>query len=298
MRVSILDIQAPTDLPEVVAVAEHAGYHRYWVSEHHTPLQSASPTVATAIAAGVSDRLRVGMGGVLLRLHAPMRVAADIALLRAFFPGRIDLGIAGAPGGADAALHFGGIADDADYRGRIAELIRLVTTPNAAPGSAFVDDAPLQLWLCGASADSARLAGELGMSYAYHHYLARPAVEPRADIGTVYRDAFRPGAAGAAPYFAIAGFGAVGGDEVEARQRWLAYRSSADRARPRSEPSFSGSPAGAAVQIAELVASYGADEILVDCFAGNLDDRLDGLRRLAEGLGLAAVTQRADDGGD
>lgn len=287
MRVSILDIQAPIDILDVVELAEHAGYHRYWVSEHHTPLQSASPTLATAIAAGVSDRLRVGMGGVLLRLHAPMRVAADIALLRMFFPGRIDLGVAGATGSADPA-DFGGLADDAGLRARIEELIRLVTTPHAAPGSAFVDDEPPQLWLCGASAGSARLAGELGMSYAYHHHLARPPAQPRTRIGDAYRDAFRPGTAAAAPCFAIAAFGAVGDDDADALRRWHAYRSGARRPEDRSPPSFSGSPAAAAAQIAELVDGYGADEILVDCFAGDLDDRLDGLRRLAAALGLAS----------
>src|SRR5688500_2809842 len=125
MRASILDIQPPIHLPDVVAVAEAVGYHRYWVTEHHGPRQSASPTLATALAAGVSDRLRVGMGGVLLRIQAPLRVAADLALLQTFFPGRIDLGIAGAAASAGVAEAITGQppADDATYRRRIEELI-------------------------------------------------------------------------------------------------------------------------------------------------------------------------------
>jgi alkanesulfonate monooxygenase SsuD/methylene tetrahydromethanopterin reductase-like flavin-dependent oxidoreductase (luciferase family) len=280
MRFSILDIQPPIYLPPVVAIAEQAGYHRYWVSEHHHPTQSASPTLATAVAAGLSSRIRVGMGGVLLRVQMPRRIAADVALLRTFFPDRLDLGVAGAdPGGGLAEAMTGGPgADDATYQARIEELIRLVTAEPLLPCAAHVDDARPELWLCGTSTASARLAGQLGMRYAFHQQLARPV--DGAAIGSAYRDHFRPAAdrPDDRPYYAIAAYGSLD-DGVAALDHW----------RSRSDgpaPLFAGSAAACAEQLAALAHARAADEIFLDCVATSNDARITALQALASSLGL------------
>lgn len=277
MIVSILDIQAPIHLPDVVAVAEQTGYRRYWVAEHYSAIQSASPTLATALAAGVSERLRVGMAGVLLRMHAPLRVAADVGLLRSFFPGRIDVGIAGAAPFDVAQAMSGGIADDALYRARIEELIGLLSD-RRAPCASFVDDTP-EVWLCGTSVASARIAGELGIHYAYHHQIA-PSRRDGVDVGGAYRDAFRPSPFAAQPYYATACYGAIAADDASATGMWRA------RLGDDTEPSFCGTAGRAADQLVALQQWLGADEMIVDCFAPHLEDRLAGLRGLAEALGL------------
>ena len=51
-------------------------------------------------------------------------------------------------------------------------------------------------------------------------------------------------------------------------------------------PSFSGSATTVGSRDRPAVESYGADEILLDCFAGSLDARLECLHRLADALGL------------
>jgi luciferase family oxidoreductase group 1 len=276
VRVSILDIQPPIFLPDVVAVAEEAGYHRYWVTEHHGPRQSASPTLAIGLAAGVSQRLRIGMGGALLRIHAPRRLAADVGLLRTFFPGRIDVGIAGAvPPGVAEALG-GAAADDATYRQRIVQLAGLLADPDMSC-AALVEDEPPPLWLCGTSERSARMAGELGLAFAFHVHLA-PTVDAVA-VGRAYRDAFRPRAGQGAPYFAIAAYGAVD-DELPAAEHWGTAMG------VHQPPTFAGSVASCADQIGGLITRAGADEIFLDCFAQTVESRVTALRDLAVALGL------------
>jgi luciferase family oxidoreductase group 1 len=278
VRASILDIQPPIFLPDVVAVAEEAGYHRYWVTEHHGPSQSASPTLAIGLAAGISQRLRIGMGGALLRVHAPWRIAADVGLLRAFFPGRIDVGVAGAvpPGGVAEALG-GPTADDATYRRRIEELARLLADPGMSC-AALVEDEPPPVWLCGTSERSARTAGELGLAFAFHVYLA-PTIDGAA-VGRAYRDAFRPRAGQPEPYFAIAGYGAVD-DEQPAGAHW-------DQAMgDHATPTFAGSVTACAETITALVERTAADEIFLDCFAQTVESRVAALRGLAMALDLA-----------
>jgi luciferase family oxidoreductase group 1 len=286
MRVSILDIQTPIHLPDVVEVAEETGFHRYWVSEHHAPTQSASPTLATALAAGVSERLRVGMGGVLLRMHLPMRVAADIALLRAFFPGRIDVGIAGASYGDALSRALSGetAADSVKFRGRIEELIRLCSGngEGTVACSALARDEAPQFWLCGTSLASASLAGALGLRYAYHHHLKPLPDAARRSVGVAYRDAFRPSAVTSAPYLAIAAYGTVASSEPKARDEWQRLPGGEN-----DQPTFAGAGGTVAGQLSELVSGYGADEAFVDCFATSLGMRLDGLRSLADALRLS-----------
>jgi alkanesulfonate monooxygenase SsuD/methylene tetrahydromethanopterin reductase-like flavin-dependent oxidoreductase (luciferase family) len=103
---------------------------------------------------------------------------------------------------------------------------------------------------------------------------------------TAYRDAFRPNTISETPYFAIAAFGAVGDDEAEALQHWHAHGAGDRRSEASTGPSFSGSATTVGSRDRPAVESYGADEILLDCFAGSLDARLECLHRLADALGL------------
>ena len=82
--------------------AEALGYHRFWVSEHHSDaaLASASPEVLVSAIAAKTTRMRVGSGGVLLPYYAPFKVAEQFNLLEALYPGRIDLGL-GRSGGSE-----------------------------------------------------------------------------------------------------------------------------------------------------------------------------------------------------
>ena len=84
----------------VAQAADRLGYTRLWVAEHHNmpAVASTSPPVLIAHLAAVTERIRVGSGGVMLPNHAPLVVAEQFAMLEALHPGRIDLGIGRAPG--------------------------------------------------------------------------------------------------------------------------------------------------------------------------------------------------------
>src|SRR5688572_33278739 len=85
---------------DLVQEAERLGYHRYWVAEHHNMpgIASSAPAVLIAHLASVTDRMRLGSGGVMLPNHAPLVIAEQFGMLEALHPGRIDLGIGRAPG--------------------------------------------------------------------------------------------------------------------------------------------------------------------------------------------------------
>ena len=75
--------------------AERAGYHRYWVAEHHlaTGVASSSTPVLVAMIAGATSRIRVGSGAVQLPITRPFQAAEQFGTVAQVHPGRIDLGL-------------------------------------------------------------------------------------------------------------------------------------------------------------------------------------------------------------
>ncbi|MEV6347357.1 LLM class flavin-dependent oxidoreductase [Actinoplanes sp. NPDC051851] len=75
--------------------AEHFGYHRYWVAEHHfTPgVASAQPALLLGQIAAVTDHIRLGSGAVQTGHQTALSIVEQFGLLDALHPGRFDLGI-------------------------------------------------------------------------------------------------------------------------------------------------------------------------------------------------------------
>src|SRR3954452_3770187 len=85
---------------DLARAADALGYTRYWVAEHHNlpSVASSAPEIMIGQIAAVTERIRVGSGGVMLSNHAPLMVAERFKVLEGLFPGRIDLGLGRAPG--------------------------------------------------------------------------------------------------------------------------------------------------------------------------------------------------------
>src|SRR5947209_17926463 len=62
---------------DLARLADKLGYTRYWVAEHHNlaSIASSAPEIMIGQIAAVTNRLRVGSGGVMLPNHAPLMVA-------------------------------------------------------------------------------------------------------------------------------------------------------------------------------------------------------------------------------
>src|SRR6188474_303637 len=85
---------------DLARLADDLGFTRYWVAEHHNlpSIASSAPDIMIGQIAAITERIRVGSGGVMLPNHAPLMVAERFKVLEALFPGRIDLGLGRAPG--------------------------------------------------------------------------------------------------------------------------------------------------------------------------------------------------------
>ena len=80
---------------EHVQLAEEVGFSRVWFAEHHFSNYSLcpSPMIMCAQAAAMTKRIRVGSAVLILPLHTPARVVAEIALVDTLSVGRLDVGV-------------------------------------------------------------------------------------------------------------------------------------------------------------------------------------------------------------
>lgn len=184
--------------------AEQLGYTRVWLAEHHNMPHIASSATAVLIGhvAGKTTSIRVGSGGIMLPNHAPLAVAEQFGTLDALYPGRIDLGLGRAPGTdqvtamalrrnyADGNYNFArSIEELQQYFGNTDERTRV----RAFPG----EGADVPLWVLGSSTDSAWLAAEMGLPYAFAAHFA-PAQFRHAI--SIYKQHFKPSVFLAQPY--------------------------------------------------------------------------------------------------
>jgi alkanesulfonate monooxygenase SsuD/methylene tetrahydromethanopterin reductase-like flavin-dependent oxidoreductase (luciferase family) len=80
---------------EHTRLAEELGFSRVWFAEHHFSNYSLcpSPLLLCNQAAAMTEKIRVGCAVLILPLHAPARVIAEIALVDAMSGGRLDVGV-------------------------------------------------------------------------------------------------------------------------------------------------------------------------------------------------------------
>lgn len=94
---------------EIVPKAEQMGFTRFWLGEHYeSDVAWRNPELLLTLLAGCTERIRLGVAGVLLNLHNPLLVAQNYNLLSYFFQNRIDLGIAKGFSSDEVMKHFTG----------------------------------------------------------------------------------------------------------------------------------------------------------------------------------------------
>lgn len=232
LPLSVLDLSpivtggdAARSLRNSLTLAQHAetwGYRRYWLAEHHNMagIASAATSVVIGHIAAGTKTMRVGSGGIMLPNHAPLIIAEQFGTLESLFPGRIDLGLGRAPGGdrltAQALRrHLGNSADT--FPQDVAELQGYFepARPNqllkAVPGAGL----KVPLYLLGSSDFSARLAGEMGLPFAFASHFAPAYLMEALEL---YRQHFRPSAQLQAPHAMVAVNVLVAETDEEARR--------------------------------------------------------------------------------
>jgi luciferase family oxidoreductase group 1 len=325
LRLSILDqsivrqggtaAEAIANTLETVKLAEALGYTRFWVSEHHnsTMIAGSSPEILMARLGAITNRIRIGSGGVMLPNHSALKVAEAFRLLETMFPGRVDLGIGRAPGGdriTAALLNPSNSFSEEAYVTQLQHLQAFLTDQAETQYGPIlavpqIDSAPVQWMLGSSSGGSSLMAATLGMGLVIARFISGNA---GPEIAQEYRSNFRPSAAFAKPEVMIAISVVCAATEEKAAQlRKLADYSLLQFERGVFEPmgpyeaiagySFSteeqlriasnsnrivsGTPEQIKSQLESIAADYGAEEIICTTMTYSQEDRLESFRLLA-----------------
>jgi luciferase family oxidoreductase group 1 len=210
--------------------AEGAGYHRYWLAEHHgmPGIASAATAIVIAHVGAATKTIRVGSGGIMLPNHSPLVIAEQFGTLEALNPGRVDLGIGRAPGTdmmTARALRRNMDAGVESFPNDILELQHLLGAPDegqrilAVPGA----NSQVPIWLLGSSLYSAQLAAQLGLPYAFASHFAP---ELLFDALQLYRQHFRPSAVLNKPYTMVGAMGVAADSDAEAEYLYTSMQQS------------------------------------------------------------------------
>lgn len=294
MRVGLFDFgwvtpgrppaEALFETAELAVQADGLGYSRYWLAEHHEPeVSHASPEMLLPVLAGMTDRIRVGAAGILLRLQNPLKVAKNFRVLEGLFRKRIDLGLAAgtAPAKTEQAL-LAGLPHEDDYLARVASVLRHLRDDGDVPLTPLGAGSP-EVWILGAGgAASACAAGEHGVSYgmSLFHSTSRddPAVIRR------YLDRFRPSKDLTSPRWNVTVGGFCRERESEARRLVDAHSSAF------VVPRVAGTPAQCVEQLAAIAERYDADEVIWLELSRDAEARRRSHALLAEAAALRLVS--------
>ncbi|MET4096466.1 MsnO8 family LLM class oxidoreductase [Arthrobacter sp. UYCu712] len=292
--------------------AEELGYHRFWVAEHHAVpgIDGSVPAVLMAAIAARTHSIRVGSGGIMLPNHQPLVVAEQAATLEALHPGRIDLGVGRSVGFTPAVRNAlrAGKQDSERFADDLAELLAYLS--GSAPVTARPQNesaTPVFVLATGAGID---IAARAGLAVV----LGGPAVFRTDRSGKLpalerYRSQFRPSRWFDVPFVVVSANVAVGASSQAARELLLPEAVALARSRSTGEfaplapvgpadlaaltvrereavdASLSTSVYGTASevqsQLEDLLASSGADELLVTGGASDVGAQSESDRLLA-----------------
>lgn len=197
---------------------EDYGYNRFWMAEHHNMenIASSATSVLLGHVAEATNTIRVGSGGVMLPNHSPLVIAEQFGTLATIYPGRIDLGLGRAPGTDQVtanAIRADRISEVQRFPQNVKLLQQYLSADNhnrkvrAIPG----EGTNIPIWILGSSTDSAFLAADLGLPYAFASHFAPQQLIPALRI---YRERFRPSRQLERPYV-MPGINVVAADSDE-----------------------------------------------------------------------------------
>lgn len=201
---------------------ESLGYERFWLAEHHNMASIASSATSVLIGyiANGTQRIKVGSGGIMLPNHSALVIAEQFGTLESLFPGRIDLGVGRAPGtdGLTAkALGRNPAMINEQFPRQIGELQQYFSKENSTAAVRAIpgEGCDIPIYILGSSTDSAWLASEMGLPYAFAGHFAPDQMEMAFGI---YHQNFKPSAYGDEPYTIACVNGIAAETDAEAQQ--------------------------------------------------------------------------------
>ena len=314
--------EAIDEAMESARTADRLGFHRVWYAEHHnTPAVGSSATsILMGQAAQLTDRIRVGSGGIMLPNHAPLAVIEQFGTLVHLHGDRIDLGLGRAPGTdpVTAQMLARTSAEPEAFLQAVAAM-RTWSGPALHDGlrvdAAVATGTEVPMWILGSTVNGAMLAAKLGMPFSVASHFAPFQYQQAIEVYRREFDAQAATAQIAEPRVMVAANAVVCESDEEARRQFQSLREMfvgiVTGARKKLQPprdltgafpeellaradgalavSAVGSPDTAVAELERIVDTTHADELILTFYAHDPAVRRRGMELLATAWGLDAA---------
>ena len=202
--------------------AEANNYKRIWFAEHHNSdhIGSSATSILIGYVAENTHAIRVGSGGIMLPNHSPFIIAEQFGTLAQLYPGRIDLGLGRAPGTdpqTAAAIRPDFIQASQLFPDEVTKIQQYFSLENKKSNVRvpIAEGMDVPLYILGSSTDSAHLAAEKGLPYAFASHFASTHL---SDALKIYKQQFQPSMVLHHPY-AMAGINVFIADTDEEAEK-------------------------------------------------------------------------------
>ena len=293
--------------------AEANNYKRIWFAEHHNSdhIGSSATSILIGYVAENTHAIRVGSGGIMLPNHSPFIIAEQFGTLAQLYPGRIDLGLGRAPGTdpqTAAAIRPDFIQASQLFPDEVTKIQQYFSLENKKSNVRvpIAEGMDVPLYILGSSTDSAHLAAEKGLPYAFASHFASTHL---SDALKIYKQQFQPSMVLHHPY-AMAGINVFIADTDEEAEKLFTSMIRmfvgvlTGNRQPMQPPtdmtpdlkgvlqhpslhamlrySFVGSKSTVKNKIEEFLLQTGVDELIAVSAMYNIQDRLKSVRVFAE----------------
>ncbi|KAA5540381.1 LLM class flavin-dependent oxidoreductase [Adhaeribacter rhizoryzae] len=202
--------------------AELLNYTRYWFAEHHNSdyIGSCAPSVLIGYVAENTHTIKVGSGGIMLPNHSPLVIAEQFGTLAHLYPNRIDLGLGRAPGTDQQtaqAIRSDFMQAAHAFPQEVAKIQNYFSLENKTSKvrASIAEGTNVPLYILGSSTDSAHLAAQKGLPYAFASHFASTYLLQALKI---YHEEFQPSEFLQQPY-TMAGINVFVADTDEEAER-------------------------------------------------------------------------------
>ncbi len=304
---------------ETAQLADRLNYHRIWISEHHNSafIAGSAPEVLMVKLADVTNRIRIGSGGIMLPNHSAYKVAENFRMLETLFPGRIDLGMGRAPGGDRISASLLNPSNNFAEENYLTQLDNLQHFFRDTAGTKYgpiiavpqAQTIPMQ-WILSSSGGSSAIAAKFGMGLVIAKFINGFATYQLVET---YRDNFVPSSQFSSPHAILAIsvlcadteekaasmrknvdyillqfdkgiFDKFPADEVI--QQYEFSPAELERIQYNSGRIISGTKDSVKAQLTTLATEFETDEIIVSTMTANKNDRKRSFELLAEAFEL------------
>ena len=120
--------KALKETAELARLADKLGYKRFVLNNILLIPLLPVPEMFMTYLATITEKIRIGSGGVMIPHYSPYKVAENFRMLEALHPNRIDLGIGNSPGGrlVQKALNEEK-TDRLSYEQQVEDIIKYLT---------------------------------------------------------------------------------------------------------------------------------------------------------------------------